>query len=372
MNILVLTTRNIYGNSGEKTLMLAKDKELKKYNYDLFYYSFRRKFDNDDKSFNIIKKDKMFDLIYRRKNIYKNIQKLIEDNQIDIIVISGNWLLFLYSELKEIKEKYNIKISYDYQGAIEEVQEYKLFKNNSILSNILYQVLKYYENKFLDVIDGIETVSNNALEHLKYKYAKSEKYKSVLVHCGIEYPISYDNWKEYRKIYRKKYMLKDSDVAYVYAGGILPWQNIDQIIDVAVKDKNIILYIYTSVKNQNILKSKYNLTNNIKFDFLSHEELQHALCAFDYGLLLRNNDITNYVAFPNKYSDYINARLKVLVKNTNIGYYPIDKKRQEVIIKLQDRLTFSNKLDNSIYDDYIYSLQYNVMIKQLIIYYEEL
>ena len=44
MNILVLTTRNIYGNSGEYSLMVAKDKALKKHNIDLIYYSFRRKF----------------------------------------------------------------------------------------------------------------------------------------------------------------------------------------------------------------------------------------------------------------------------------------------------------------------------------------
>ena len=42
INILMITTRDIYNDGGEKTLMLEKDKSLKKYGINIFYFSFRR------------------------------------------------------------------------------------------------------------------------------------------------------------------------------------------------------------------------------------------------------------------------------------------------------------------------------------------
>jgi len=370
MNILVLTTRNIYDESGEKTLMLSKDRVLRKNGVKLFYYSLRRKFDKDTRLFNIIKQDSMYDLIFKKEIIKKNLSQIIVENKIDIIVVSGNWLLFLYSQLNKLKQKYNVKVSYDYQGAVEEVKEYKLFKDNQVLSNILFSILHYYEKKFISITDGVEAVSQNGIDYLKEMYGIN--FKDVIVHCGIEYPTPNDMYDQYRKEWREKYNLQDNDIACVYAGGIAKWQNIDEIIEKAKNNHNIKLYIYTSPKNQVSIKKDYQLSNNIYFDFLSHEELQQALCAFDYGFLLRNDDITNFVAFPNKYSDYVNARLKIVLKNKKIGFYPKDESRQSILLTLDDTLTNEKQISNGIYSDYIEYLSYDNMIVYLINYYKDL
>jgi len=369
MNILVLTTRNIYGDSGEKTLMLAKDKELRKHSVNMFYYSFRRIFIEDDGLFNVIHKQSMYAILYQKKFIKSNLEKYIIEYNINALVVSGNWILFLTDILKEIKTTHNILISYDYQGAIEEIKEYKLFKNNKILSNFLYKKLFKSEKKFLEIIDGIEAVSLNAISHLK-KYNTKNNYKFVLVHCGIEYPISLKNYNLFRKEWRKKYNLNSDDIACVYAGGIAKWQNVDEIINQAIQNKKIKLFIYTSKTNQKLLKNKFHIPSNIYFDFLSHEKLQYALCAFDFGYLLRNKDITNFVAFPNKYSDYINARLKIIVKNIEIGYYPKDLEKQKFILNVKDKLIVDNNKNNLLYDEYIHELSYNHMIKRLVNYYK--
>lgn len=370
MNILVLTTRNIYDESGEKTLMLSKDKVLRKNGAELFYYSFRRKFDKDTNLFNIVKKDSMYDLIFKKEIVKNSLAQIIVENKIDIIVVSGNWLLFLYSQLNELKQKYNVKISYDYQGAVEEVKEYKLFKDNKVLSNILFSILHYYEKKFISITDGVEAVSQNGIDYLKDMYKVN--FKDVIVHCGIEYPTSNDMYNRYRKKWRESYNFKDNDIACVYAGGIAKWQNIDEIIDKAKNNHNIKLYIYTSPKNQVTIKKNYQLSDNIYFDFLSHEELQQALCAFDYGFLLRNKDITNFVAFPNKYSDYINARLKIVLKNQEIGFYPESNSKQRIILDIHDNLEKVDKVDEVIFSGYIETLSYNKMVVNLISYYKDL
>ena len=70
-----------------------------------------------------------------------------------------------------------------------------------------------------------------------------------------------------------------------------------------------------------------NAPTNLYVTCLEYEEMLEALCAFDFGFLLRNDSITNFVAFPNKYSEYINARLSIVVNDKfELGCKPIDEK----------------------------------------------
>jgi hypothetical protein len=373
MNILVITTRNIYGNSGEYSLMSAKDKALKRNGINLIYYSFRRKFDAAiPKELNVIKQDNTFNLLYKKRGIINNISSIIEKYDIDTIILSGGWIFILHQELKALKKKYNLKFSFDYQGAIEEIVEYNIVKNSKILSSILYRALKKYEHIVINMVDLIEVVSENCIKHIEKTYNTDKKIKKVIVHCGIENPISYNKYEEYRQKYREYYKLEDSDIACVYVGGIAPWQNVHEIIEKANENQNIKLFFFTSQKNQEVLINKYTISSNIIFGFLPQKELQKVLCGFDYGFLLRNEDITNYVAFPNKYSDYINARLQVVVKSNNIGCYPLNLERQKLIHNISYSL-LKKKLDNQeVYNKYIEELTYDKMVENLIQSYKDM
>ena len=89
-------------------------------------------------------------------------------------------------------------------------------------------------------------------------------------------------------------------------------------------------------------------------------------------LFTRNEDITNFVAFPNKYSDYINARLQVVVKNSSIGYYPLKKERQSLIQNVKEPLEKIEKKDENLYESYIEDLSYTNMVKDLVKYHKQL
>ena len=373
MQILVLTSRNIYDNSGEYTLMSAKDKALKSEGIELIYYSFRRKFpQTKPENMNIVKQDSTFSLLFKKREVLENIISLVELYKLETILVSGGWVACMYEELLYLKEEFGLKLSYDYQGALEEIVEYRVVKNSKLLSLGFYKFLHYYEARILEIVDGVEAVSSNCLHHIKTTYKVVKDVKNVVIHCGIDGLISSDKYLEYREEYREKYNLAEDTIACVYAGGIAPWQNVDEVIKRCVQEKNVKLYIYTSAKNRETLKELYDLGDNVYFDYLPHEELEKALCAFDYGFLLRDEDITNYVAFPNKYSDYINARLTVIVKNKNIGYYPNDASREALIQNVEDSLDASRVKDESLYNQYIEELSYKNMIKRLVVYYQEL
>ena len=384
MNILTLTTRNIYEEGGEKTLMLAKDKFLRKLGVNTYFYSFRRNFNikNDTQLFNIICQKKTYSLFYKKKLIKKSLMKYINLYNINILVISGIWLYFLKEILLDIKQKTGVKISLDFQGAIEEIKEYKLVYNNKVLSEYLYMYMKKLENEFIKNVDGIEVVSNNAINYLKQEYKISQHKQFVIIPCGIENPLNMSEYNRERKKWRNIFNLREQDVGIVYAGGIHKWQRIKDIFQLIrnfSKFDNVKFFIFTSPHNQKFLKGRYrNLINkNLYFRFLPHEELEKALCAFDIGILFRYPDTTNYVAFPNKFSEYINARLIVLLKNKNIGCYPSGEFESfvKIINKDEDFYEIIRAVQNKdykLYDKYIQKIAYNNTIKQLVNYYENL
>lgn len=370
INILMITTRDIYNDGGEKTLMLEKDKILKKYGINIFYFSFRRdvyKYKNTIRNFNIVKQYKTKEIYLNKKSIINDIDEFIKKNNIKIVIISGFWLYLLNDEIKKLKNKYNIKFSLDYQGALEEIKEFNLVKNMKFPSLIFFNIFRYLEKKFiLNIADIVEVVSKNAISHIKKSYQDVEHLKFPIVHCGISDYFKESEYLEYRKHWREKLSIDYNEIAFVYAGGISKWQNIDEIIEFAYKYKEAKLFIFTSKNNIKELQRTKKLSNNIILDSLPHEELLSALCAFDYGLLLRDENITNYVAFPNKFSEYLNARLTIVLKNKNIGCF-INKIEFENFYILSENLNIKHKRDNTLnYEIILENITYDNIIANLI------
>ena len=370
INILMITTRDIYNDGGEKTLMLEKDKSLKKYGINIFYFSFRRdvyKYENTSSNFNIVKQYKTKEIYLNRKSIINDIDEFIKKNNIKIVIISGFWLYLLNYEFKKLKNKYNIKFSLDYQGALEEIKEFNLVKNMKFPSLIFFNIFRYLEKKFiLNIADIVEVVSKNAISHIKKSYKDVEHLKFPIVHCGIRDYFKEAEYLEYRKFWREKLSIDYNEITFVYAGGISKWQNIDEIIEFAYKYKETKLFIFTSKNNIKELQKTKKLSDNIILDSLPHQELLSALCAFDYGLLLRDENITNYVAFPNKFSEYLNARLTILLKNKNIGCF-INKIEFENFYILSENLNIKHKRDNTLnYEIILENITYDNMIANLI------
>ena len=127
------------------------------------------------------------------------------------------------------------------------------------------------------------------------------------------------------------------DIGVVYAGGASAWQNIDEFILMAKRNPSACFYLFMSSSIEG------ELPPNVKITSLPHDTLVEALCAFDYGFLFRNRDVTNYVAWPNKFSEYINARLVVLLKNREIGFYS-ERYEHDGLIKItNEKIIFESR-----------------------------
>jgi len=342
-NILFITTRNIYNHTGEYSLIHRRAEALYKYyniKTNIISFQSKKRVINynrkllDSKCYGkIISIGYSIDSIFFNLYNFKNeIKKYLYNNKPNIIIISG--AIIYYNLLNNYKKNDNAMIFYDMHGCVEEIIEYKHPKLKYIVINYFYYyIVKKIEKKTLSICNGIFIVSNYMKYYLKENYKLGKEIKYFNIPCGIN--SENKNCEEILKLrirWRKIFSIKENELVFVYSGGVSKWQMIDKIIDFFENKINKIngskIFIFSKDKNYilKIIKDKaYNLSNYI-IKSLDYNELIGALSACDFGLLIRENTITNNVAFPNKFSEYIAAGLNIIISSSLIDQTAITKK----------------------------------------------
>lgn len=327
--ILVLTTRDIVSDGGEKTLMLNKQRELEHKGVDFCYWLFRRntqglsKWNEDNggghKFFNT------WSLLNKKKILKELESRFKEAGEFDVVLVSGVWLYFLHKELAGLKQQFGFKLHVDFQGAAEELVEY-----GGGGAKLLFYLVKRWEKKVFQYCDCAEIVAENAIKYLSNEYG----YEGDTAHvpCGVSRAFDFSEYDNHRAKWRKTLGMSPCDIGVVYAGGASAWQNINELISMAKNNPAVLFYLFMSAPIKEAVPA------NVKIKSLPHALLVEALCAFDYGFLFRDHDVTNYVAWPNKFSEYVNARLVVLLKNREIGFYSKDYECDH-LIQISDETT---------------------------------
>jgi hypothetical protein len=315
LRILVLTSRDIDGNSGEASLMCAKEAALRKQGCTVAYAVCR--FRNPDMSSSV-------DALYRFSTwqwlinpigSYRRLKSVTETWKPDALVLSGHWLKFHPWIIGKLKRQNPIVISLDLQGALEEFTEYNLVKGNRLLSWLFYKLLAFHERRLMKHVDVVEVVSPNFEAYVRGKYPWFRG-QIVVVPCGVTSVLDDDSYNRYRSTWRNRLGIADDEVVAVYAGGLSRWQRVGDITAFARTRPSLRVFLLT---NGDATRVGEQIPDNVSIRSLLPNEVLEALCAFDYGFLLRNDDMTNHVAFPNKASEYLNARLQILVDSLRVG-----------------------------------------------------
>lgn len=309
--VLIISSRDLFSNGGEKNLMKNKDIAFNANNWETVYLIFRGFFQkpNSKIEFTVLGNYSIVHGIISILNINKKINAL----KPDVVVFSG---LISYPFFFLLKTK-GIKKSLDYQGALEEIIEYQN-KGKGIIARLLYHFFFFLERKIYQQVDVIEIVSNNCQSHLLDTYGTTKAIFS-LVPCGLIETYDDDRYAAFRKKWRATYSIGDHEQVAVFAGGVSKWQCIDDVMRFFSGFKGR-TFLFTSRLNIQLLKKSYP-TSKVEYFTLVPDELREAMCAFDFGLLPRERDVTNFVAWPNKASEYYNARLTILLKSQEIGFY---------------------------------------------------
>ena len=260
------------------------------------------------------------------QRLLQKLKAALATTQPDWVLVSGIWLCLWGDRLGRVIKNNGARISFDMQGPVEEIAEYQSVFGSRWLAKMLALWLAWAEHRFLARwADLVETVSHNALDYLRHRRARCTG-KVCLVHCGFEKAFSEQQHARYREKWRRKWRQKWSKTllrdetrpAVVFAGTLSGWQNKPALFAFARKNRETNIVFFVPPHHHAEIQALG--LSHVHADFLPSDELQQALCAFDYGLLPREETLTNTFAFPLKVSEYANARLPILITYRNMGW----------------------------------------------------
>ena len=174
------------------------------------------------------------------------------------------------------------------------------------------------ECQIVEGADAILCVSNAFQEFLQTRY----NVKNLMI-----IPTYVDtSWFSFspslRQLYREKLRIADRTVL-TYSGGVAPWQKIEDIVDLFIKlkeDAADLFMLFLTREPARLIKmigGKIH-SNDFKVLQVPHKEIPGYLCAADVGVLLREDRLTNHVAAPIKFSEYMCCGLPCIISK-NIG-----------------------------------------------------
>ena len=215
------------------------------------------------------------------------------------------------------KTKNQIKNTiYDGRGAVfAECEEYKMVNTN---------FLKTIENLELNAVlksDFRNSVSQKLILYWQkvYKYASS---KHVIIPCTLaQHFINYTDNNSLLNKLKDKLEIKQSDVVFIYAGSVAGWQSMGKLKNwldhlLLINENCKVVFLSPEDPLIDYLSNKFH--NRIVRSFVKAEDVPTWLQLADYGILLRENSVTNQVASPTKFAEYLYSGLDVLISE-NLG-----------------------------------------------------
>ncbi|KWX81316.1 hypothetical protein AMQ84_00310 [Paenibacillus riograndensis] len=206
----------------------------------------------------------------------------------------------------------------DVHGCDEELSEYGTLLKRSIFKVIVYIIKKETKNIIVKC-DGILVVSDALKNYLIGNY-NLENDVFFQIPCG-NYGLIKNSQERlmYREAWRKKLGIKKDEIVFVYSGGISKWQMIDETLGFLERILKINEKFRVCIFSTNIeyIKDRMIGSEKIILKSLRSDEVPLALTACDVGVILRETNLTNKVAFPTKFADYLEGGLHIILSGVD-------------------------------------------------------
>lgn len=326
MRLLFVTNRNIITTSGELRLIKNRAEALfSEYNISTDFLVFQKESRVNAKKKEIINAGgslctytmnikRPVTSILNYCKMVKTISNRVKKENIDAVIFSGPGLAGLAEKVKKVS---SCKVIIDVHGSSEDIVELTKNKEFSkrLVSNLIYRIEKNGFKKGFKYADGCFVVTGALADYIKKNY-HTKNIDFFQVPCattGISEDIKYifDN----RKIYREKYGIKENEIVFIYSGGVSSWQCVEETVELYKRLKNSIkkpLRLLCFSHNKERIQELVGATRDVVVDSYLPHELEKALFAGDFAFMLRKNCITNNVAFPNKYLEYVKSGMKII------------------------------------------------------------
>lgn len=232
------------------------------------------------------------------------------------ILLKSNWqktifINFIIQARGLCAEEYRYSKQKMHRNFLQKIWDTFIFKN---LENIERKV---YGNKSIK----IEAVSPALQEYLITKFG-AESANIMLAVKDI--PKSVDKYQAvvWNDQVRDDLGIPNDAVVYCYSGSFRPWQCAKETIEAFSFEyfkcsKTFMLVLTQDIKPFEIELKKFNIPEtSYKILTVKPQELYRYLCAADFGMLLREPDVINWVSRPTKMLEYQACGLKIIHNNT--------------------------------------------------------
>lgn len=199
----------------------------------------------------------------------------------------------------------NIKTVWDVHGSVPE--EYEMYGND-----VGRQIGDEVESFFYHHIHVIVVVNEAMKRHLIKKHGETNAQFIVMPIFNIDVRQHYDRTTDSHT--------KNDRPIIVYAGGTQKWQNVELMQQIIQKTQNTCDY-HMFVPDPAAFNAfwKTKMPSNVLVDSRSPEALAEEYRSCDYGFVLRDDNVVNYVACPTKMIEYIQFGIVPIMKSTQIG-----------------------------------------------------
>lgn len=219
------------------------------------------------------------------------------------------------------------KVCYDGRGAVSAERKEYLGNSSS----------KYHDIELNAVLnsDFRIAVSNQLVEYWNQEFNYKDS-NHIVIPCTLGLSFTKPRFKDGGMEIRKKLGFDKEDIILVYAGSLAGWQSFNLIKDFLaylLQKKSNVKVLFLSKKDENVHELINMFPGDVVCTWVEHQEVQDYLAACDYGLLLREDSITNKVAAPTKFAEYLSAGLSVIISDTVIDYATlVDKENLGIVV----------------------------------------
>ena len=211
------------------------------------------------------------------------------------------------------------RVFYDGRGAVwAEAQEYNVFDNALLTSEI-----KALERETVIDASFRIAVSEELVKwwQAEFNYNGQQGVNHLVIPCIADEVETLTS--EERNALRLQLGVKAEEVLLVYAGSVAGWQsfsNLKECLQTALRRDLGVKMLFLSKPDEEIETLTKEFGDRIIRVWKSANEVGKYLQLADWGLLIRDQSVTNRVSSPVKFAEYLSAGLKVAI-SPGIGDY---------------------------------------------------
>lgn len=217
----------------------------------------------------------------------------------------ATWMALRMRERGQVK-----KVCFDGRGAYAaEWEEYRIINDDALIAQF-----RPLENEAVNKSDFRLAVSQVLVDHWRERYAYQGD-AHVVIPCTLGSEFRFEEPDD-REATRRELGYAPEDVVLVYSGSTAGWQSfglLEELLAGILSRQPEVKVLFLSREDANNRMLMECFPGRVQVKWLDPAQVQRTLRACDHGILVREGTITNRVASPTKFAEYLSAGLPVII-----------------------------------------------------------